>query len=209
MAFEMDGVDPPTLFSRASLNLVPAEGSQRITIGVNRPVITDSGGFTIRGVTPGRYRAAATFNTPEVNWTLKSAIIKGVDALDVPFDLLPGDSISDAVFTFTNRTQELSGTLQDESKRPAPDYTVVVFPADKALWTSGRRIRSTRPGTDGKFTFANLPAGAYRIAAITDIGPEELRDQALLEELAAASIPVTLADGEKKTQDLRLASGGR
>jgi len=55
---------------------------------------------------------------------------------------------------------------------------------------------------------ANLPAGAYRIAAVTDIGAEELRDPALLEELAAASIAFVLGDGEKKVQDLRIASGG-
>jgi len=125
----------------------------------------------------------------------------------VPFDLVPGDVVTDAVFTFTNRTQELSGTLQDASKRPATDFTVVVFPVDKSLWGSTRRVRSVRPDTNGKFTFS-LPSGAYRIAAVLDIGPEDLRDPSLLEELTAASLAITIADGEKKVQDLRLASGG-
>ena len=62
--------------------------------------------------------------------------------------------------------------------------------------------------TSGTFTFANLPSGAYRIAAVLDIGPEDLRDPSLLEELAAASLAVTVADGEKKVQDLSLGSGG-
>ena len=207
LAFEMDGVDPPTLMTRARLNLIPAENSS-FSMSTAATQVSASGAFMMEGVVPGRYRVAATFNTPEVNWILKSAVIKGKDALDVPFDLAAGDVVTDAVFTFTNRTQELSGTLQDASKRPAPDFTVVVFPVDRVLWGSTRRVRTVRPDTTGKFTFTNLPAGAYRIAAVLDIGPEDLRDQTLLEELAAASLAVTIADGEKKVQDLRLASGG-
>lgn len=208
LAFDADGVDPPDVFTRARLTLIPADGNMSVMLGGNATQFTSSGAFTIRGVTPGRYRLTAAFNTPEANWTLKSAVIKGKEVLDLPFDVTPGDLITDAVFTFTNRTQELTGTLQDASQRPATDYTVVVFPADKALWSSTRRVRSTRPATDGTFSLANLPAGAYRIAAVLDIGPEELRDQALLEELLAASVAFTIADGEKKVQNLRIASGG-
>ena len=208
LAFDADGVDPPDVFTRARLSLMPADGNMSIMMGGNATQFTSTGGVTIKGITPGRYRLNGSFNTPEANWILKSAIIKGKDVLDLPFEVTPGDAITDAVFTFTNRTQELTGTLEDASKRPAPDYTVVVFPADKALWNATRRVRSTRPGTDGTFSFANLPAGAYRIAAVVDIGPEELRDQALLEELLAASVAFTIADGEKKVQNLRIASGG-
>ena len=207
LAFEMNGVDAPTMMTRARLNLLPAESSGFL-MSTAATQVSASGAFSMSGVVPGRYRVSATFNTPEVNWILKSAVIKGMDALDGPFELAPGDVITDAVFTFTNRTQELSGTLQDAAKRPAPDFTVVVFPADKSLWGSTRRVRTVRPDTNGKFTFTNLPSGAYRIAAVLDIGPEELRDRSLLEELAAASLALTLADGEKKVQDLRLASGG-
>jgi hypothetical protein len=208
LAFDADGVDPPDVFTRARLSLMPADGSMSIMMGGNTTQFTSTGGVTIKGITPGRYRLMGSFNTPEANWILKSAMIKGKDVLDLPFEVAPGDAITDAVFTFTNRTQELTGTLEDASKRPAPDYTVVVFPADKALWSATRRVVSTRPGTDGTFSFANLPAGAYRIAAVVDIGPEELRDQALLEELLAASVAFTIADGEKKVQNLRIASGG-
>jgi hypothetical protein len=207
MAFEAEGVDPPTLFSRARLNLMPAEGSG-VMIGSSQTNVSSSGTFTMRGVVPGRYRVNANFSTPEANWILKSAVIKGKDATDVPVEIGPGDNIGDAVFTFTNKTQELSGTLQDAAKRPAPDFTVVLFPADKALWSASRRLRSTRPDTAGRFNFGAIPAGSYRIAAVMDIGQEDLRDQTLLEELLAASIAVTVADGEKKTQDIRLASGG-
>lgn len=202
LAFEADGVDPPDTFTRARINFFPASGGAMILNTSGTTV--NSSGFSVRGLIPGPYRVVANFNTPEVNWTLKSAMIKGRDALDQPFELAPNDNITDAVLTFTNKSQTLTGTLSDASQRPAPDYTIVVFPEDRSLWPSARRVRTARPGTDGKFTITGLPSGSYRIAAVTDIGPEETRDLALLEELAGASIVFTLGDGETKTQDLRI-----
>jgi hypothetical protein len=199
--FEADGVDAPDTFTRARINFLPTSGGFMINQGGT--TVTNSG-FQARGMIPGRYRVLATFNTPEVNWTLKSAMIKGRDALDVPFELMSGDNITDAVLTFTNKTQTITGTLSDASQRPAPDYTIVVFPEDRTLWTAARRVRTVRPGTDGKFTVTGLPAGSYRIAAVTDISPEETRDIALLEELAGASIVFALGSGETKVQDLRI-----
>lgn len=201
IAFEADGVDLPDNFTRARINFLPMTGAMILNAG---GTTINSSGFTVRGLVPGPYRVMANFNTPEVNWTLKSAMIKGRDALDLPFELSSNDNISDAVLTFTNKTQTLTGTMSDASQRPAPDYTIVVFPEDRALWPSTRRVRTVRPGTDGKFTITGLPSGSYRIAAVTDISPEETRDLALLEELAGASIVFTLGDGETKVQDLRI-----
>lgn len=202
LAFEADGVDPPDTFTRARINFLPASGGAMMMNPMGTTVT--SSGFSARGLVPGPYRVLANFNTPEVNWTLKSAMIKGRDALDLPFELAPGDNITDAVLTFTNKAQTLTGTLSDAAQRPAPDYTIVVFPEDRTLWPSARRVRTVRPGTDGKFTITGLPSGSYRIAAVTDISPEETRDLALLEELAGASILFTLADGETRVQDLRI-----
>ena len=71
-----------------------------------------------------------------------------------------GRSISGGVLTFSDATQQVTGTLQDQSGRPAPDYTIIVFAADKRFWVpQARRIRTTRPGTDGRFTVTNLPVG--------------------------------------------------
>ena len=75
LAFEMDGVDPPTLMTRARMNLIPA-GNGGIMIGTGTTQVSATGTFTMTGVIPGRYRVSAVFNTPEVNWILKSAVIK-------------------------------------------------------------------------------------------------------------------------------------
>jgi Carboxypeptidase regulatory-like domain len=137
---------------------------------------------------------------------LKSVVVNGRDTLDYPLEIQPNGNVSGAVLTFTDRTQELSGTLQDATGTATADFTVIVFAADNRYWTpQSRRIVATRPGTDGKFTFRNLPAGQYRLTAVTDAETGEWFDPAFLSQLLNASIAVTIAEGEKKVQDIRLA----
>jgi len=122
----------------------------------------------------------------------------------------PEMSSPGGVLTFSDASQQISGTLQDQSGRPAPDYTIIVFAADKRFWVpQARRIRTTRPGTDGKFTVTNLPAGEYRLAAVVDIATGDANDPAFLEQLMQASVPITLAEGDRKVQDLRIAGLNR
>ena len=111
--------------------------------------------------------------------------------------------------TFSDRSSELSGTLQDASGLATSDYSIIVFPFDKEYWQpQSRRIQSVRPGTDGRFSVRNLPAGSYMLVAVTDVEPGEWYDPDFLEQLAAAAMRLTLGEGENKTQDIRLASGG-
>jgi hypothetical protein len=113
-----------------------------------------------------------------------------------------------AVLTFTNRYTQLTGTLQTPAGQPAPDYVVIAFPADRTLWRPrARRIQTTRPDTAGLFTFRGLPPGDYRIAALTDIEPDQSYDPGFLATLVPASIALTLKPGESRRQDLRIGGG--
>jgi hypothetical protein len=141
-------------------------------------------------------------------WRLKSAMIDGRDVLDFPLDVGPNQDLSNAVLTFTDKTQELSGTIQDTSGRPTSDFTIILFPSDNRYWTpQSRRIASARPGTDGRFTFRGIPAGEYRLTAVTDVEPGQWYDPAFLGQVQQASIPISLAEGATKVQDIRLAGG--
>jgi hypothetical protein len=110
-----------------------------------------------------------------------------------------------SLIRFTDRTQELSGTVSDASGHPATDYFIVVIPADQKYWVKQtRRIASTRPDGQGRFVFRNLPAGRYRISATTDLVPRDLQEVGALTTLANHSIPVVLDAGENKVVNLRV-----
>jgi hypothetical protein len=202
-------------FKRVQLNLSPTGNANGLRIATSFPVaqIDETGKFTITGVVPGRYRLngnapVAAGSGPGAPWRVGSAIVKGRDVLDFPLDVAPGDELTDAVVTFTDATQSIGGSLQDASGRPAPDYTIVIFAADKTFWTQGsRRVRTARPGTDGKFTVSNLPPGDYRMAAVVDVAPSDINDPAFLEQIVGASFAIKLGVGENKTQDLKIAGG--
>jgi hypothetical protein len=140
-------------------------------------------------------------------WVAKSATIGGRDALDDGFDVASAD-ISGVSVVMTNQTSEVSGVLQDASGRPAPDYYIILFPTDQKYWIqNSRRIKTARPGIDGKYILRDLPPGEYRIAAVTDVENGEWFEPAFLQQLVSASATVTLADGEKKSFPLKLGGG--
>ncbi len=206
---------PPRDFGRVRLTMQPAPSAgPQISIGFPSVSVGHNGEFTAKNVTPGRYLMSGSVPTPPesftpVNWRMKSAIVDGRDILDFPLEVGPYQNVANAVVTFTDVTQSVSGALQDASGRPAPDYTIVVFAADAAYWLPrARRIRTSRPGTDGRFSIEGLPAGSYRMAAVTDMADEDAFDPAFLEQLVPASFSFALAEGERKVQDMRLAGGG-
>ena len=117
--------------------------------------------------------------------------------------------IKDLVVTLTDRPTQLSGVLQDTSGRPASDYFIIVFPSDKTYWTPGsRRVVETRPGSDGRYAVTGLPAGEYRVAALTDVESGEWNDPRFLAGLVTASVTITLVEGEKTPLNLKLTGGG-
>ena len=96
----------------------------------------------------------------------------------------------------------------DGAGRVTPNFPIVVFATDRAYWTLGsRRVQTARPASDGKFKVTGLPAGEYYVCAVTAVDRTEVYDPAFLEPLVAVSFKITIADGEKKTQDLRLGGG--
>ena len=114
-------------------------------------------------------------------------------------------AVAGAVVTFVDRRAELTGVMTDAQSQPVSDYTLILFPADARYRTpQSRRILSTRPATDGRYTFRNLPAGEYRIAPVLEPEPGSWFDPAFLQDLENTSMRLTIGDGEKKEQNLRV-----
>jgi hypothetical protein len=223
--FQGTGLPPPMELDRVRVSLV-TRGRQPFEAGPTPPAEVDATGqFRINGVVPGRYvlsgsvpagarggaqpagRGAAV-PTATSAWVLKSAMVGGRDALDFPVEIGPNQNVSGASVIFTDRRQSLSGTIQDATGRPTADFTIILFPTQTQYWMPlSRRIASARPGTDGRFNFGSIPAGDYRLTAVTDVEPGEWYDPAFLSQLQAVSIPVSVGEGEQKVQDIRLAGG--
>jgi hypothetical protein len=165
-------------------------------------VATD-GQFTVRGVLPGRYRVVPSMGVP-AGFLIESAMFGGRDVLDVPLDVKPGEDVAGGVVTFSTNQTELAGAMTDPTGKPAPDYTLILFPADSRFWTpQSRRIQTARPASDGRYAFRSMPAGDYRLIAVEDVEPGQWFDPAFLKELLGGSLAVSLAPGEKRVQDIR------
>jgi len=191
----------PTDFTNIRLILGTAAGAGIISGNATGTVNAD-GSFRLTDVMPGKYKISAT---PPRGWRANKGEAGGKDALDFLLDVQPNDDLTNVTITFTNKPAELTGTLTDLSGVPTADYTIVLFAADQKFWTpTSRRIVTTRPSTDGKFSFRDLPPGDYRLAALQDAEPGSWFDPELLKQLLTASTSVTMTEGLKKTQDLRV-----
>jgi hypothetical protein len=77
--------------------------------------------------------------------------------------------------------------------------------ADRALWhPHSPRVRVVRPAADGSFIARDLPAGAYRLAALHDVEEDEWRQAWFLETLVETSLPIVVEEGATTRQNIRI-----
>ena len=188
-----------------SFGLVPlGSGGQNQSGGGGR--VDAEGRFTFAGVIPDTYHFVTTWKAPAARdkWTIKAATANGREAFEAPLRVNPNETVAWTV-TFTDTPTSLTGVLHDRGGRAATDYYILVFSSDRSHWTPGsRRIRMTRPATDGTFSTRGVPPGEYFLAALTDLEAGEWNDPSLLEELMRSSAKITLREGETTTQDFRV-----
>jgi hypothetical protein len=198
---------PPTAeaLQTLSFRLIPlGAGGTALYTGGGR--VDAEGRFTFAGVIPDTYQFTATWTNPAAGntWTIASSVADGRDAFEAPLRVEPGAPVEWTV-TFTDRPATLAGGLQDAGGRPATDYYILLFSADRAHWTPGsRRVRMTRPATDGAFSVRGMPPGEYLVVALTDLESGEWNDPALLAQLVPSAVKVTLRKAETTRRDFRI-----
>jgi hypothetical protein len=215
VSFSGTSLAPPDNLQTVSVRLVNADPGPTVSVGVANSAAQEDGTFSIAGVTPGRYVLTATVprppGIPDAAWVPARAMVGGRNLLDDPFDVLPGGDIEGVTIEFVDRSAEVSGTLTDGSGRPIRDLTMILISAEPDRWLpmlSSRFQRTARPDANGRFQLPRLPPGDYFLAALNEIEQADLRDPAFLEQVAANAIRLTLAEGERKVQDIALAGGG-
>jgi hypothetical protein len=206
VVFAGSGATPPEM-SRVRVSLEsdsPAIRSFGFSIAAVTPAA--DGSFTFSAVGPSKYRLTATIQSAGASgWTVKSSVMNGQDA-ELPVEIRLGEPVTNAVVTMTDKSSELSGVFRDANGAPTTDYAVAVFSTDRRHWTRGSRrvVGPLRPGADGRFVVRDLPAGEYFLAAAMDIDANELFNFSVLEDLASKAMRITLAEGEKRSQDVKI-----
>lgn len=207
----VDTVVPPVaaVGRRTLIQLRPWPEQSPVAPTARRATVQADGAFRIDGVVPGSYVVSVQPPAPSGAGALmlRSATVDDVDLMANVLDMIPGGSTDGLVITLTDRVTEIAGRLIDASDRPVSEYLVLVFPADRRLWALGaERLRApVHTATDGLYAVGGLPPGDYYLAALTDVEPWDHLDPDFLELLVPGAIRITLADGERKRQDLRVA----
>jgi hypothetical protein len=204
LVFQTTTGQPPDP-SLVSLWLAPAS---RADFPFRQTPLKADGTFRWAGVPTGSYRlVVSTAANVQPGWRVKSATVGGLELLDNVFDIrsaAPGEII----VTLTDARSAITGTLQAPDGTPVNDYSVLAFAADSKFWRpASRRTQIVRPNSSGMFALRDLPEGDYLIVALDDVEAGQWHRAEFLAELAPYAIKVSLADGEKKVQDIRINGG--
>jgi len=215
VSFDAGTLAPPTDLSRVQVRIGTPRGAGAALPGMpmnmHAAAVKADGTFQIAGVAPESYVISgfAPGGSPDMPWIVKSVTLGGENVADRPVAIKSGMRLSDVVITFTDRHAELSGRLVDTAGRPAPEFFVFVFSTNRAYWTPNatRHLRPpTRPASDGTYRIPALPPGEYFVAALTEVDEADIFDATFLEQVAAAAFKISVAEGEKKRQDLQIGN---
>jgi carboxypeptidase family protein len=165
--------------------------------------VAKDGTFTLSGISAGPHLIRPNGSTR--GWTLKSVMVDGRDITDTAVELRTGQTLSNVTVTFTDKLTEISGTITTVDGTPMPDYTVLAFSTDTALWRpQSRQIMTSRPDQTGNYRIRGLPAGDYYVIPVDPAEQGEWFDPAYLDEHRAGAARLTLVDGDVKTQDFHV-----
>jgi carboxypeptidase family protein len=165
--------------------------------------VDKEGRFALNGVSAGSHLIRAAGNMR--GWMLKSVTIGGRDVTDTPVALRSGETLANVVVVFTDRLNEVNGTVTDEGGAAVPDFTVLAFPTDATLWRpQARQIMTARPDQTGQYRIRGLPPGEYYLVTVDPTEQGEWFEPAYLDDHRAGAARVTLGDGDLETHDFKV-----
>ena len=167
--------------------------------------VDKDGRFTISGVSAGAHLIRPSNGSR--TWILKSVTTSGDrDVTDTPFQVRSGENLSGVTVVFTDKQSEINGKLTTGNGTPVPEYTVLAFPSDAALWRAqSRQIMTARPDQTGNYRIRGLPPGDYYLATVDPSQQGEWFEPAYLDEHRAGAARIVLGEGDIKTKDFTVS----
>ena len=196
-----DGTPPP--FNTSGIRILTDAPTGKVLPRVGAVAVDSNWAFKLTNL--GGQFLFRVIGLPD-GWMLGAVRLGDKDITDTPWDIpTGGKEFNDLKIVVTQRQAKISGTVLDAKGQPSAAASVLIFSEDAQHWMPySRFLRAVRPGADGQFTVAGLPAGTYRVVARDYIEPGQHEDRQFLEELRDEGTRVTLADGASETVTLRL-----
>ena len=170
-----------------------------------RASVGDDGTFELPAFPGARFLRVTSL--PD-GWQLRRVLLGGEDVTDAGFEVKAGQAVPSLRVVLTSQVTELSGSVTDPRGETVRDFTVAVFPEDRALLElpSERYVRWARSDQDGRYRVEGMPPGDYLIVAAEGLEDPRTVGPDAFDGLKAQATPVRLADGERKVLPLKLAS---
>lgn len=162
--------------------------------------VDETGAFTIRRVMPGRYR---------VRWNggegyVKSMLLGSTEIAGDILDLSGGAAGAALTILISTQFGSVSGTVQSDGASAAGLSVVLLPDSEESGGGMGFQV-ATRVGADGSYSFGSVIPGTYKLAAMAkDDFSALMQGEQDWEVYAPVIETVTVAAGEKATQDLKL-----
>jgi hypothetical protein len=201
LTLDTAGMTPPPNLSQITISAPPLRRTILSSNVSTRP--STDGTFALRGLSPASHLVRVS-GLPRP-WSLKAVFQGRREITDSGFEVGSGN-LGELTIVLTDRSSEVTVTTRDESGGPLADCTVIVFSTEPSLWRpQSRYIQAARADQAGQSRIFGLPAGNYFLAVVDDAEQGEWYDPAFLERIRPGAFSLSLADGEVKTQELRMS----
>jgi hypothetical protein len=152
-----------------------------------------TGAFALRGFTPGRYIVGVL--SPD-GWI--GSLRQGDRDVIGPIAIGAGEQITDVTLTIgpAPPLSTIRGVVVDAANQPDATHAVVLINEDERLWNeSCRATLVTQPSITGRFKFADLLSGRYRLVT-TELRRPDCADVQALRALVARGLAIELTAGQ-------------
>lgn len=161
------------------------------------------GTFAVIDLAPEKYRLSVS---PGATAYVKAVNVGGQDLKDAVLDFSNGGGGAIEVILST-KVAKLDGVVEKQKQDDAPGSALIakIGPAGELslLGTTGGQSSMAQVDSSGKFSFANLPPGEYKVFGFEEVDMATASDPDFLLKFVDRSVSVKIGEGESKSVTLK------